>query len=172
MKPIKGKGFTLRYYQKGDEASLQKHINNNKIYRYTCQIPYPYTLKTAKQWVKDNVINNKKRNKEKVNFVIDINGKVVGGVGLFDVRPHKAEIGYWLGEKYWGQGIIPEAVKLVVDYGFSKMKLSRIYASTMKPNKQSQKVLLKVGFRKEGVMKKYYLKDGKIGDGYLFAKVK
>ncbi|MDP7116303.1 MAG: GNAT family protein [Candidatus Woesearchaeota archaeon] len=172
MVTLKGKGFVLRYYRKGDETSLQKNINNKKIYRYTCEIPHPYTFKTAKQWVKDNVVNNKKRKKEKINFVIDQEGKVIGGVGLFDIRPHKAELGYWLGEKYWGQGIVPQAVTLVVDYGFSKIGLSRIYASTMMPNKQSQKVLLKAGFKKEGMMKKYYLKDGKIGNGFLFAKTR
>jgi len=172
MVTLKGKGFVLRYYKKGDEVSVTKHINNIKIYRYTCMIPYPYTLKDGKEWARNNIKNNKKKKKENVVFLIIIDGEAVGGIGLHKIEDPKAEIGYWLGEKYWGKGIVPQAVKLVAKYGFEKLKLKRIYGTVMAPNKQSQIVMKKAGFKLEGKLRKYYNKDGKIMDAYMFANVK
>ncbi|MFH0868271.1 MAG: GNAT family protein [Candidatus Woesearchaeota archaeon] len=169
-KIIKSKKFILRPYRKGDEESLIKNINDKVIYRYTCNIPYPYKQKDAKQWI----ARCKKRNKKKteINFAIDINRKVVGGAGFLNIENHKAEIGYWLGKKYWGKGIVTEAVKLVTNFGFKKLHLKRIYATVFLKNKASARVLEKNGYKREGIMRKFHLKDGKFLDAILYAKVK
>jgi len=113
-------------------------------------------------------------NKKGEKFILAIiNNQVVGCVSLDNLtKNHKAELGYWLTESYWGQGIVSEAVKQIVDHGFNKLKLKRIYAYTFTPNKASQKVLLKNGFTKEGLHKKDVLKDGKYIDIITFAKVR
>jgi len=97
---------------------------------------------------------------------------VVGGVGLRDVDGHKAEIGYWLAEAYWGRGITTEAVKLVVKYCFNRLKLRRLYAYVFPRNQASLRVLFKAGFKKEGLLKKNVVKNGKFFNDVLLAKVR
>jgi RimJ/RimL family protein N-acetyltransferase len=76
-----------------------------------------------------------------------------------------------LGRKYWGQGIMTEAVKLVTKYAFEKLGLKRVYANVFWGNKQSARVLEKNGFKLEGRLKKYAKKGNKFLDAILFAKV-
>jgi len=169
---IKSKKFILRPFKKGDEASLQKHINNKIIARNTLRIPYPYKLKDARWWINRNLKLDKKKEKREINFAIEIDGDVVGGIGLDKIYGHCAEIGYWLGEKYWGRGIITEATKLVTKYGFDKLKLRRIYAFAFTWNKASAGVLENNGFKYEGKLRKHIKKGNKFFDDLLFAKVK
>ena len=85
-----------------------------------------------------------------------------------DVYRHTAEIGYWLGEPYWGRGIGSAAVEKLVQHGFHKLNLMRIQAAVFSYNEPSIHVLLKNGFKHEGVMRKKVFKDGKFHDEYLF----
>lgn len=78
-----------------------------------------------------------------------------------DYKNKNTEIGYWLGRKYWGKGIMKEAIKLILNFGFKKLKLVRIYARVMHPNISSAKLLEKSGFRYEGRMRKTILRRGK-----------
>ena len=126
MPIINSKRFILRPFKRGDEGSLAENINNIKIYRNTLPIPYPYTLKDAQEWVSKNLKEAKKKKPSMINFVIDINGEVAGSVGFSKIEEHKAEIGYWLAEKYWNKGIMTEAVKLATKFGFNKLKLKSI----------------------------------------------
>jgi RimJ/RimL family protein N-acetyltransferase len=169
---IKSKEFILRPFRKGDEKSLAENINNKNIYRNTLSIPYPYTLKNAQEWVMKSLKEAKKKKPARISFVIEINGGVAGSVGLSKIEGHKAEIGYWLAEKYWGRGIMTKAVKLVTKFGFDKLKLKRIYAHVFSFNKASKRVLEKAGYKFEGILRKNVKKDGKFLDAYLFAKVK
>lgn len=170
---IKSKKFVLRKYREGDEESLRKNINNRKVARYMSNVPHPYTMKNAKEWIAKDLKWQKEKKPTEVNFVIDIDGEVVGAVGFSGVKwEHKAEIGYWLAEKYWRQGIMTGAVKLAVKFGFKELKLKRIFATVFSPNLASKRVLEKVGFELEGVMKKDHKKNGRIYDSWLLAKVR
>lgn len=169
---IQSKNFILRPYRKGDERSQAENINNIKIYRNTLHIPYPYSLKDAKNWIRKNFKEAKKEKPTEINFVIDINGEVAGSIGLSKIESHKAEIGYWLAEKFWGKGIMTAAVRLITDFGFNKLKLKRIYAHIFLFNRASARVLEKAGYKKEGLLRKNVIKDGKLMDDYLFAKIK
>jgi len=172
MTIIKSKNFILRPFRKGDEKSLAENINNKKIYRNTLVIPYPYTLKDAREWVTKNLKEARKKKPKEINFVIDINGEAAGSIGFSKIQEHKAEIGYWLAEKYWGKGIMPQAVKLITKFGFEKLKLRRIYAKVFFFNKPSMRVLEKAGYKFEGILRKNVMKDGKFIDNHIFAKVK
>ena len=165
---IKSKRFILRPLTKGDENALIRNINDRYVYKYTLRIPHPYTLRHAKQWIN----SAKKKDKTKINFAIDIDGEVVGGIGLNDIEKHKSDIGYWLGRKYWNKGIMTEAIKIVTNFGFNELKLRRIYAYVNVKNKASAQVLENNGYELEGLLRKYYLKDGKLMDALLYAKVK
>ena len=166
------KKFVLRLYKRGDEKSLAKNINDKKVYRNTLSIPYPYTLKDAKEWITKNLKEAKKKNPGEINFVIDIDNEVAGSVGISKIKGHKAEIGYWLAEKYRNKGIMTKAVNLATKFGFDKLKLKRIYAHVFLFNKASRQVLKKAGYKFEGTLKKNNKKDNKFLDDYLFAKVK
>ncbi len=148
-----------------------KNISNKKIAKNTLRIPYPYTPKDASFWILQNRKLQKKKIKIAMNFAIDINGEIVGGIGLNKIEGHEAELGYWLGEKYWGKGIMTFAVKALTKYAFDKLGLRRIYAYVFPPNKASAKVLQKAGYKYEGKLRKHVIKNGKLADDLLFAKV-
>lgn len=173
MKLAENKKFILRTVQKGDEFDIVKNINDKTISRNTAAIPYPYKLEDAKSWVGKCLKELNKKEPKSISFYIVINNEVIGCVGLHDiVKNHKAEIGYWLARKYWGKGIMPEAVKIVTDFGFKKLKLKRLYAGVYSFNPPSMRVLEKNGYKLEGIFKKDIKKFGKLFDKHVFAKVK
>lgn len=164
--------FTLRPFRKGDEPSLAANINSRKIERYTQHIPYPYKPEFARQWVKYNIANDRKKERTEQNFVIAVDAQVAGSVGLSGIRGHKAELGYWLGEKYWGRGIVTAAVRMLTKYAFGELGLRRIYAHVVPANKASARVLEKAGFKLEGLLRKQAMKRGRTVDLLLFAKTR
>ena len=171
MPVIKTNNFTLRPYRPADAPSLAKNINNYKIYRYTAQIPFSYSLKDARIYLKR--VTREMKAGTVLSLAIIKNRKVIGAVSLNKIiKHHRAELGYWLAEEYWQQGIVSQAVKLIVAYGFKCLKLIRIYAYVMSPNKASMKVLKNNGFKKEGILKRHSVKDDRCSDLYVFAKVK
>jgi len=173
MTIIKTKKFTLRPYRKGDNVSLVKNINNRKISRNTLSIPYPYKMSNARSWINYNVKLDKKKKKEEINFVIDVGGEVAGSIGLRKIKMgHMAEMGYWMGEKYRGQGIMTSVLKEITKYGFKELKLRRMEIGIFPFNEASKRVAEKAGYQYEGRMRKYVLKNKKFMDALLFAKVR
>jgi len=161
--------YTLRQWRPGDEQSLYENANNYKIWKNLKDIfPHPYTLTDAYEWVKiaQNLMGN---------FAIEVEGKAVGGIGVLlkdDIYSKNVEIGYWLGESYWGQGIISEAIKEVVDYTFAHFDIYRIYAGVFEYNIGSMRVLEKAGFHLEAVLKKSLVKEGKLYNEHIYVKLR
>jgi len=172
MVVIKTKKFILRPYKKGDELSLRENINDKIIARNTQRVPFPYTLKDAREWISTNLKEGKKKNPTKINFAIDINGEVIGSIGLHNIQGHKAELGYWLAKKHRGKGIITLALKKTTGFGFDKLKFRRISANVFPWNKASMRVLEKAGYKFEGVLRKEVKKGNKFLNCHVFAKVK
>ena len=172
IQPIQCSSFTLRLPKKSDRESLSKHINNKKIYDVTSAIPYPYAPKDFDSWfehIREDLISGYPKS---AHFMIVVDKKAVGGISLDKIQKyHKAEIGYWLSEEYWGQGIMTEAVKEVVKFGFDRLKLIRIYSYIYEGNSGSKKVVEKAGFKQEGIMRNNTIKDGKVLDNYLHSIV-
>jgi len=170
---IHSKGFKLRPIEKGDEYSLVKNINNKKIAGNMSHIPYPYKLRDARLWVSKNLRMTRKGEKV-LDFVIDSQGEAIGMIGLEidKTNRYKAQFGYWLGERYWRQGIMTEAVKIFTDYAYKKLKIKRLFAEVFASNKASARVLKRAGYKLEGVLKKNSLKNNKLVDDLIFAKVK
>lgn len=86
-----------------------------------------------------------------------------------DVYRINAEIGYWIGEPYWGKGFATDAVKQAVKFAFKELNLLRIYAHIYEYNIGSMKVLEKVGFEKDAIIKSSVIKEGKIIDEHLYS---
>jgi RimJ/RimL family protein N-acetyltransferase len=104
-------------------------------------------------------------NQPEKNFCIEIDGGAVGGIGIQigeDVFRHTAEVGYWLGQEFWGRGVMTEAVSVFTPYCFEEFSLYRIFAKAFSNNPASARVLEKAGFVLEGRLRKHVVKDGKI----------
>lgn len=156
-----------------DVDSVVKHANDKDIAKNLSTLPHPYTKKDAKKWISRQVDLQKQKNPADVVFAIEIGGEAVGSIGLHRIAlDHKAELGYWLGRKYWGGGLMTEAVKQVTNFGFRKLKLRRIWAGVFPFNKGSMRVLEKNGFKFEGVSRKEVKKGSKFLDVHVFAKVR
>lgn len=161
----------LRRWKKGDVKSLVFHANNRKVWiNLRDSFPNPYTTRDAKEW-----IASASKLKPLTIFAITVDGLAVGGIGIHprgDVERRCAEIGYWLGETHWGQGIATEALKAVSDYAFKNFDLCRLYAPVFAWNPASARVLKKAGYRLEGRLKKSIIKDDKTIDSWLYALVR
>ncbi|MFC0518195.1 GNAT family N-acetyltransferase [Mucilaginibacter angelicae] len=171
MAPIKGSTFILRSWRLTDAPSLQHHADNANIYRFLFdRFPNPYTMADAERWVLAH------QSKAVItNFAIVINDSAVGAIDFKqgdDIYRKNATLGYWLGEEYWGKGIITEAVKLFIPYAFQNFNITRIQATVNGNNQASMRVLEKAGFTKEGIMRDAIIKGGEVMDEHLYAILK
>jgi ribosomal-protein-alanine N-acetyltransferase len=161
----------LRAWKPGDEPSLVRHANSRSVWRNLRDaFPHPYTLADAKRW-----IETANPTEPITNFAIVVDRAAVGAIGLVlkeDVFRRSAEIGYWLGEEFWGRGIVTEAVIAVTDYAFATFDLCRVFAGVFEWNPASMRVLEKAGYEFECRMKKSVTKDGKTIDELIYAIVR
>ena len=124
-----------------DKESLIKNINNLRVSRYLALVPYPYTKKNAEWWINECIKKSKEKPRKEYDFNIELKKEkgVIGAVGLSKVDRFNgtATIGYWLGEDYWRQGIITEALREVLGFAFNKLKLRRINITASPKNNAS-----------------------------------
>lgn len=161
--------FTLRAFREGDEYALVKHANNPNVAKYLRNIfPSPYTHDDAVWWIDFN----KGQKSPYTSLAICVDDAVVGCIGIIlgqDIYECQAEIGYWLGEEYWGKGIMSEALKQMTTYTFEHFpQIQRIFAGVFDTNKASQKVLERGGYQLESIQPKSIIKEGRCYDGYLY----
>lgn len=165
--------FILRPFRLGDEDALTKHIDSSHIADRVSSVPYPYTKKHAEDWI---ARLEKERTEfhytRRIDFAIDVGGEVVGSIAFINIDGHKAQLSYWLGEAFHKKGIMTEALRLIVKFGFSTCGLVRIWGYTWETNPISQRVLEKVGFTREGVHRKEWLKNGVYHDSVMYAIVR
>jgi ribosomal-protein-alanine N-acetyltransferase len=96
---------------------------------------------------------------------------LVGGLTLSNIRRRAAQhvnLGYWMGEKYAGQGLMTDAVAAVLPFVFETLALHRIHAAFLPNNMASRRVLEKNGFREEGFAEGYLQIDGHWADHVMF----
>jgi len=163
--------FELRKWNEADLNSLVKYANNINVAKWlTNGFPHPYTYDDGKAFL--SMIE--KDSPTKV-FAIEMNGEAVGSIGIFpqtDIHEKSAEMGYWLAEEYWGQGIMTKVIKEIVEYGFRIFDIERIFARPFSTNLKSQRVLEKAGFALEARLKKALFKSGEFMDELIYAKLK
>lgn len=162
--------WKMRKWMPADAADVAFYANNEKIAANLRNVfPYPYTLEDAEAYVNSCASDPEER---QICRAVLIDGRAAGSVGIFcgqDVYDKSAELGYWLAEEFWGQGIMTEAVKLLVREAFEKFDIVRIYAEPFAHNTGSRRVLEKAGFALEGVMKQGVHKNGRIYDYCMYA---
>jgi len=164
--------FELRRWLPDDAQSLAENANNIKIYNNLRDaLPHPYSLEDARRFIEATL----KKGLPATNFAIVVDKKAVGNIGIVvqeDVQRISAEMGYWLGENYWGKGIMPRAIRQMTDYVFANFEVVKIYAMPFDFNTASQKVLQKAGFEREAILKKAAVKNGKIADLHYYSVIK
>lgn len=160
----------LRPWTYTDINELAHLADNIKIWNQVRDyFPHPYTRKKAEEWV-----FMQQGKKPVTNFAIEADGKLVGGIGLLtkdDIYRCTMEIGYWIGEPYWGKGIATEAVRILVEAVWKEFPdIVRIYAHVFAQNTASSRTLEKNGFTLESIQRKSVIKNGQIGDDMIWVK--
>jgi RimJ/RimL family protein N-acetyltransferase len=165
---------TIRSFRLTDAASLMKHCGTYSVARNMSAIPHPYSLQHAGEWIATATGRT-----PQTHFAIAIRDEVVGGIGVeidvsggLAVGEHCAEIGYWLGESFWGQGIMSEALVALTEWAFADLGLIRLHAAVYARNPASARVLAKAGYEFEGRQRARYRKEGELIDGLMFAKIR
>ena len=160
---IEDNKIALRPLEASDRKAFALLANNRNIWNNVRnRMPHPYTEEDA-----DEFILLASSPDGPTIRAITLDGTVAGVIGLHpgqDVYEGTAELGYWIGEPYWGLGLASAAVKEMISIGFQKLNLRRIFASVYDYNVASMRVLEKNGFEKEGVAKAAVLKNGKVFD--------
>lgn len=163
--------YILRDFTAEDVDSIAENANNFNVSKYLSDpFPHPYTLKDAHEFVEIFLPNLAGK-----VFAIDVEGKAVGAIGIhLQHNEHRmnGELGYWLGEAYWNKGIISSAIPKVVQYGFEKFDIHKIYAKIFEPNKISGIVLKKNGFKLEARLTENAIKNGRYVDELVYSRFK
>ena len=160
----------VRSWEADDLDALVRQLNNLRIWIWMAdRIPHPYTVADGEHWLEYVA-----QQRPETHFAIESGGEVVGGIGFMvgsDIARCSAEIGYWLGEAFWGRGIATAALRGVTRYAVETLGLARIFATPFSGNRASQRVLEKAGYSLEGTSKRSAIKNGQILDQLVYAFV-
>ena len=164
-------GWWIRSWRQTDVTALVNYADNHNIWiNLKDRFPHPYREEHAHEW-----IEQANGSQSELAYAIASNEEAIGGIGLQlqqDVHRRSAEIGYWLGEPFWGRGIATKALGALTEYAFTHIDLVRIYATIFEWNPASARVLEKAGYSYEGRLRKSVTKDGKTIDQLLYAIVR
>lgn len=166
-----GLNLELRPFTTCDIDSIAKYANNLNIEKWLRDgFPYPYTLDDAKNFIIPLV------DMESPNiFAISLDGEAIGSIGVFfqeNVYNKSAEIGYWLGEPFWGKSIMSSSIRFLTQYLFSQYDLVRLFSEPYSDNIGSRKALEKAGYIYEGTKKMSVYKHGAFHDSCIYAAIK
>jgi len=147
------------------------HANNRKIWRnLRDRFPYPYRAEDAATFL-DRVLSDTAPHQ----FAMDIGGEAIGSIGFEiqdDIFHKSAEIGLWIAEPYWGNGIGTEALTEVSRYAFAGFDIYRLFAHVLSWNESSKRIFLKCGYHREAVMAQAAFKDNVLTDCELYVMLK
>lgn len=160
----------LRPWRDGDQPSLVLHANNRRVWRnLTHTFPHPYTVADADAWL--TLANADPRS---LHLAIVHEGQAVGGVGAIagqGIAVGTADFGYWLGEAFWGRGLATAAAGALLQHLAETRRFVRLQAPVFAWNPASMRVLEKLGFTREGVLRSSVTKDGQVTDAVMYACV-
>jgi ribosomal-protein-alanine N-acetyltransferase len=162
-------GFDLH-----DAAEVRRLAGAREIADTTLTIPHPYHLQDAVSWIE--LQNSDDGPRVSADFAIRLlpQQQLIGSIGLRDIDSQhgQAELGFWIGKDWWGQGYAREAARAVIQFGFESLNLNRICAHHMTRNPASGRVLLAAGMQREGVLRQRVRKWGVYEDVVLYAVVR
>lgn len=167
---LEGDRCVLRRWAKSDVPSLVRHANNQNVAKHLRdRFPHPYTRAHAFAF-----LTHAAASEAPTHFAIVVEESAVGGIGYVrgsDVERYSAEVGYWLGEEFWGRGIGTEALQILTRHLFAEEKLLRLFALPLSDNTGSIRVLEKAGYAREGLLRASCVKYGEPRDQLLYARI-
>ena len=162
--------YELRKWRLSDAKELAAALNSKRILNNLRDgLPFPYTERDARDYI--TAMRSADEN-DTFAYAITAENHVIGSIGAFrqgNIHRQTAELGYYLAEEYWGQGIMSGAIRQLCDRIFQTTDILRIYAEPFSYNAGSRRALEKAGFRYEGLMKNNAVKDGKMVDMALYS---
>ena len=160
--------LSLRPFQIGDVGEALTYRNDSEFARYLPHIPHPFTPADAEAFVRQNMTEPWDRSP---TFAVVFFGRLVGTVNLeVDAAAQSAMLGYAIGRAWWGKGIATEAAQAVMAWGTDTFKLSRIWASTDVRHLKSQRVMAKLGMKRESLLEGHHKgRDGESIDEVVYA---
>ena len=165
--------ITIREWRIEDKADLAENLNNVHVLNNLRDgLPYPYTEKDAEEYIHAMLSSDKENT---FAFAVTLDDQVIGSIGVFrcdNIHRRTAELGYYIGEKYWGNGYMTSAVRQICTYVFANPDIIRIFAEPFAKNVASCRVLEKSGFTCEGVLRKNAFKNGEFLDMKMYALIK
>jgi ribosomal-protein-alanine N-acetyltransferase len=163
---IQTERLVLRGFTEADIPELVPLIGIREVAQNTLRIPHPYEERHAREFFG----MAPKPNELRLAITRRSNNQLCGGIGLHPDNDHRrAELGYWLGVPFWGNGYAAEAARSVVEYGFTHFGLNRIFASHFQGNPASGNVLRKIGMKHEGCLRQHLLKWDRFIDLEMYA---
>ena len=162
------KTCVIRSWRMADAPSIVRYANNRKIWiNLRDAFPHPYTLRDARDFIEYT-----RAQRPETAFALAIGEEAVGGIGFQlqrDVERVSAEIGYWLGEPFWGRGIVTEALVALTGHAVHTHGLTRVFALPFAENAASCRVLEKAGYVLESRLRNSAIKDGRVTDQMQYA---
>lgn len=166
--------LVLGTFDPDDAVDLQRLAGDREIADTTLSIPHPYDLDHALAWIGHQ--NRESVRGRATNFAVRLlSGRtLIGSAGLRDIDPEhvQAELGFWIGRVWWGNGYAREAAAAVVRFGFEVLGLNRIYAHHMARNPAAGRVLQHIGMQREGLLRQRVRKWGVYEDVVLYASLR
>ena len=163
----------IRQWRESDAADLAAALSNKKVQdNLRDGLPYPYTEKDGLDFI--NAMLSADPN-DTFAFAVTVDDKAIGSIGVFrqgNIHRLTAELGYYVAEEYWGNGIMTEAVRQICEYVFKNSDIIRIYAEPFAYNEASCRVLEKAGFQFEGVLRSNAIKNNKVLDMKMYSLIK
>lgn len=167
---IETERLVLRPWREDDEEALARQADNRRIWiNLRDRFPHPYTLEHAREWIGRCLAAPD----PPLDLAIEHAGEPIGGIGLQpwpDVARFTAEVGYWLGEAFWGRGFATEALRRFTAYAFESFPFERLEAFVFATNPTSGRVLEKSGYEFEATLRRSAFKDGRFLDCHVYAR--
>lgn len=160
--------YSIRSFRRKDAHALAVHANSYRVSKYLRDsFPHPYSSADAETWIR--FVHSQDI---ETNFALATEEQVIGGIGIRlcpDVHRVGGEVGYWIGESFWGKGIATEALKAFTSFAFPQYGIERIWAGVFEKNPASARVLEKAGYRYEGTHRRAVIKEGEVMDELIYA---
>lgn len=175
MKPLKAnptlstERLILRPFRLSDAPDIQHLAGAREVAEMTINIPHPYETGMAEQWIASHADSLRSGTGVVCAITLKASGVLIGATGLAINPVHqRAELGYWIGRPYWGQGYATEAAAELLRFGFQTLKLNRIHATHMSHNPASGRVMQNLGMNQEGILRQHAIKWDKYVDMVVY----
>lgn len=159
----------LNHLRETDIPVIVPLADNPNISDVTLNIPSPYGEENARDWLQMGTRGRKKGDLFLFAIRDPETEAFLGGIGLnVNARHRRGEFGYWLGEPFWGQGYMTEALTAILDFGFGELDLWSIQANHLVENPASGRVMAKSGMKRQFLQEDMYVKDGVLRSVWLY----